>query len=424
MANPNGHKAFSVSSRGIAMTITAAALLFLGISRGELMATLCGVFLSSFLLYSFSLAGIARLLWGKSTTSFGWKHGSPKGFECSVQLRGRSRMAQSLARFVFEIDYQAGENLPFYLCIDLEGLNTTAFPALPPRGNYEGGDPHLRITDYPEFFSFRVPQNGGTVPERLIVIPEPYPVPLPFFPGGKTGIVRGKGVFNRSEDLFDARPYQLGDDPRKINWKLFAHTGKLAVRQGDLLPPPSSEILILINCYIRSPNQRSVREAFDSLIARVAYIAEALLSERRIVSLRFNGHTGEPITVSLDPTDPASPHRLYTYLADVTLTSSVTAESMIRAARPSGIATVFASLPTLALPDARALSEEGIQLALIGPADIVADCVNAASFIRELLFVPDRLGQRGLKVLNGSRPFSFPETHALLAKEGVHAEEI
>ncbi len=420
MAKPKRPIPFSVSLRGIAMVLAATALLLVGVLRGELMATLIGILLFSFLLYSLALAAIARIFWGESAISFGWTHGTPKGFETSVRTFDRNRMVLSFARFALDIEYVAAKESRFFLSVDIAPRTSISYPALPPRGVYEGGTPRLRITDYAGFFSFFVEQTGA-VPERLVVIPDPYSVPRPFLPGGTTGVVRGKGVFNRSEDLFDARPYQIGDDPRKINWKLFAHTGKLAVRQGDLLPPPSSEILFIINCTVRSIDRFEYRAAFDSLISRVAHIAEVLLSERRIVTLKYCGHTGQLETVRLDPSDPASSRRLYTYLADISPTTSIAAEALIRGARPSGIAAVFVSLPTLTHADVKALSDGGIHFALIGPSGFFRGNEGPASFIKRLLVVQDRLNTNGIRK---PRRLSFRETLTLLEREGFHAEEI
>lgn len=36
-----------------------------------------------------------------------------------------------------------------------------------------------------------------------------------------------------STDLFDNRKYYPGDDPRKINWKIYSHTGELQIRQSE-----------------------------------------------------------------------------------------------------------------------------------------------------------------------------------------------
>jgi hypothetical protein len=53
----------------------------------------------------------------------------------------------------------------------------------------------------------------------------------------------------RTDDLIDHRPYIPGDDPRRINWKLYSHgpANSLFVREGETEPPPHSELLILVD---------------------------------------------------------------------------------------------------------------------------------------------------------------------------------
>jgi hypothetical protein len=51
---------------------------------------------------------------------------------------------------------------------------------------------------------------------------------------------------HRSEELFETRRYVPGDDPRKINWKLFARWNELLVRIGEEVPPPRARLV----CYL------------------------------------------------------------------------------------------------------------------------------------------------------------------------------
>ena len=53
--------------------------------------------------------------------------------------------------------------------------------------------------------------------------------------------------FQRTDNLIDNRPYVPGDDPRRINWKLFGHGSGLFVREGEREPPPHSNIFILVD---------------------------------------------------------------------------------------------------------------------------------------------------------------------------------
>ncbi len=65
--------------------------------------------------------------------------------------------------------------------------------------------------------------------------------------GGAGGEVSVRSSLrHRSEELFETRRYVPGDDPRKINWNLFARWNELLVRVGEEVPPPRSSVL----CYL------------------------------------------------------------------------------------------------------------------------------------------------------------------------------
>jgi uncharacterized protein (DUF58 family) len=59
--------------------------------------------------------------------------------------------------------------------------------------------------------------------------------------------VRYKRTRRRSEELLEVRKYFPGDDPRKINWKLFAHSSELFLRIGEETPPPESRFLFILD---------------------------------------------------------------------------------------------------------------------------------------------------------------------------------
>ncbi len=51
----------------------------------------------------------------------------------------------------------------------------------------------------------------------------------------------------RSEELLEVRKYFPGDDPRRVNWKVFAHIGELFLRIGEETPPPESRFLFILD---------------------------------------------------------------------------------------------------------------------------------------------------------------------------------
>ncbi|MDR1899970.1 MAG: DUF58 domain-containing protein [Treponema sp.] len=117
---------------------------------------------------------------------------------------------------------------------------------VPLRGAWYGAYDELSIFDGLGFFrfSFRIPQGGGP---RLLSCPraaEEAPS-LPVRSGGEER--RPDAHYLRSDNLIDHRPYIPGDDPRRINWKLYGHGGDLFIREGEPEPPPHSRLLILID---------------------------------------------------------------------------------------------------------------------------------------------------------------------------------
>jgi len=50
-----------------------------------------------------------------------------------------------------------------------------------------------------------------------------------------------------SEERLEVRKYYPGDDPRRLNWKIYAHLGELVLRVGEETPPPESRILVILD---------------------------------------------------------------------------------------------------------------------------------------------------------------------------------
>ncbi|GHV95657.1 hypothetical protein AGMMS50293_19770 [Spirochaetia bacterium] len=110
------------------------------------------------------------------------------------------------------------------------------------------------FSDYDEFavfdilgffrFAFHLPQSAGV---RLLAGPHAAEEPIPAKARAGESNQKPETSFQRTDNLIDHRPYVPGDDPRRINWKLYGHGGELFVREGEREPPPHSNILILID---------------------------------------------------------------------------------------------------------------------------------------------------------------------------------
>ncbi|MCL2069453.1 MAG: DUF58 domain-containing protein [Treponema sp.] len=132
------------------------------------------------------------------------------------------------------------------------GLQTHSYFPVKERGAYYGERDRFLIFDAPGFFclSLPIPPSGpGHESHRLLALPAPAeePIPLSLKYGGSEA--RNETHYLKSDELTDHRPYVPGDDPRRINWKLYSHApqGDLFVREGEPLPPPHSRLCILID---------------------------------------------------------------------------------------------------------------------------------------------------------------------------------
>lgn len=100
----------------------------------------------------------------------------------------------------------------------------------------------------------------------------------------------------RSEELFDLRKYQTGDDPRRIHWKLFAHLEELFIRQGEEEPPPSGEFPVFFDLTHFggvTPYQDTSEEYLDQFLGRFALWGQEILGKGGTLSLYGAGVPGQ-----------------------------------------------------------------------------------------------------------------------------------
>jgi uncharacterized protein (DUF58 family) len=168
----------------------------------------------------------------------------------------------------------------------------------PRRGEYSGIYDEITISDCFGFFyfSYKIIYKKTA---RLFVTPllEENTIPASGFSGGSTQ--RNENEIVRTDDLIEQRPYIPGDDPRRINWKLYGHSGDLFVREEDREPPPHS-ILVMLVCtevddflYPRSIDEdykdaAAGAEAVDNICAGA--LATALQNGQAGVSVFIGGN--------------------------------------------------------------------------------------------------------------------------------------
>lgn len=311
-------RSFPVSLHGFVYSAAGATLALTGLFRGEIVSSICGTALVLYSLFCLSCATLAYFRNRSRTATLTWEDGS------RVRLAATGKNA-AFADVSYNAHYEVIPETPFtepfYLEVPAMVGESFHRVALPPRGWYRCDEASTVIRDFSDFFRFTISYPESFYPESFCSLPLPESPLQQILPEGKTGVSRGKSTFKRSDDLYEIRPYAPGDDPRKINWKLYAHTGSLMLREGELLPPPSTEYVFLFNTdyptEIRTGSkwrtrntqlsknaQRSIKTHFDSLLNRAAYIACALLEQRRIVSIQVPSENGDYSLQTVHPDDP------------------------------------------------------------------------------------------------------------------------
>jgi len=75
---------------------------------------------------------------------------------------------------------------------------------------------------------------------------------IPFFLESGGEEILQSVVKENSTDFFENRKYYPGDDIRRINWKIFAHSGELHVREVEKIPPKIGKITLLYAPYSKN----------------------------------------------------------------------------------------------------------------------------------------------------------------------------
>lgn len=298
---------FTLTPSGIAALCITALILPLGFIRGELFAFLAGIAFLGYGFFSFVFAISNFIVWKNRTVHLAE---TPSGtYKIIVSKESPSlRFLSLFSKIYFHIVYNA---------LTEQGNTTNKWyyftcPVLPPgeythgeraRGAYIPLKSEIQVTDPANFFIFHILQSELFLPKPLIVFPNPEePYSINFLSGQSTAH-RGKSTFNRSEDLYENRNYIPGDDPRKINWKIYSHTGILALREGELLPPPHTEYALAFNTSKNSLFPKIQTNLFDILVNRASAIA--LNMSKKHIPI-FTLQTSKPFSFSSNSTHEES----------------------------------------------------------------------------------------------------------------------
>ncbi|MBN2439740.1 MAG: DUF58 domain-containing protein [Spirochaetales bacterium] len=93
-----------------------------------------------------------------------------------------------------------------------------------------------------------------------------------------------------NDELLEVKKYYPGDDIRRMNWKIYAHSKELFIRKGEETPPPDSRFLFILDPTV-SPyiSSHFNLDFLDSLIEVIASLMMMVLDNGNILYLSLPG---------------------------------------------------------------------------------------------------------------------------------------
>lgn len=278
-----------ISVHGAIYTAMGTLLLISGLFRGELLSAVCGGLLTLYAGFAAAAVGV---------TAFCWKAQEPElasdgGFTV-IPARSKAVQAGEAMRFppcvpgtaaFYTIEFSLSPNHTVEaaetvetLFIPLQGMQAACYPQHLHRGRYFYKRQHLNIRDFAGFFAVLYMQPPCLSAAYTIV----QPVLLPdkaLSPDLRSRAVNDLPSQERTHELYESRPYFPGDDPRKIHWKLYAHTQTLSIKLGAFEPPPVKRLTIYIEEPIVLKKERvSAAAVYDAFIGRLSGLIVQLLN--------------------------------------------------------------------------------------------------------------------------------------------------
>ncbi|AEF82011.1 conserved hypothetical protein [Leadbettera azotonutricia ZAS-9] len=303
------------------MLITALAFTA-GHLRKELALSLLGAIFLTVLVYTFLIVLVLSLVHKKQALSFsadviaklvtaGGK--AEAHIAKDTEKRRFFRLPGCLIRYEFAFETKDQRHIRHVFDPDIPA-GRTFFP-VKERGCYFGDFDVFSISDALGLFSiaFHLPRDRSP---RLLAAPRAAAeiISLPIRSGGAEQ--RIEPHYRKTEDLTDHRPYVPGDDPRRINWKLYGHgpSGELFVREGESEPPPRARIILLVDTQV-DPGLYTVEEGrrgVDNLCENA--LTAALEFASRGMDMLI-GYTGGAILGENEASGGIAPHDLAAALA-------------------------------------------------------------------------------------------------------------
>lgn len=277
-----------ITRYGAVYTVMGTLLLISGLLRGELLSAVCGGLLTLYAGFAAAAVAVTALCWKSEEPDLASDGG---GFTvtpaCSKTAQSESAKTfppcvPGTAAFYtieFSLSSDPTAETAARLSIPLQGIRTEYHPENLTRGRYFYKRQYLNIRDFAGFFAAAYPQPPCLSVPYIVVQPVLSPQKT-VFPDLRSRAVNDVPSQERMNELYESRPYFPGDDPRKIHWKLYAHTNTLSIKLGAFEPPPVKRLTIYIEEPVCTKKKERALTAsiFDAFIGRLSGVIIELLN--------------------------------------------------------------------------------------------------------------------------------------------------
>lgn len=304
-----------ITVHGAIYTALGVLLFISGLLRGELLSTSCGGLLTLYAGFAATVSGLTAFYWRHEESEIDiCDESSADDTEIAADIKGGSCFivkpcnsgCPSLAATNKTFPFCAVGTAAFYtivfsgiphptakavftVTIPLQKQRTVYHVKQLPRGRYFYKQQYLCIRDIAGFFSvsFKQPLTSHTY------ISAPKMLPLE----KSTAVALRSSALQevpqaRTVELYESRPYFPGDDPRKIHWKLYAHTGNLSIKLGAFEPPPVKRFTIYIEepFLLKEKERALLTPVLDAFIGRIFFLILQLINAGFQCSILLNDY--------------------------------------------------------------------------------------------------------------------------------------
>lgn len=285
---------------GVFMAIIAVMAFIAGTIRSEFSLVLIGAVILIIFVYLYLAVLVLSIIHKKHITAMSARIIPPQisaGQPVEIFFSGTALPEKGLMEFPgvlirYEINADTRDNRNLHFVFDLSGNSQRSSMEVQYRGAYFGKSDVVNIFDILGFFRFSVYVSRNEDLKLAVTPPIADEIlNIPARSGGNE--LREDPNFIRTDDLIDHRQYVPGDDPRRINWKLYGHVRELFVREGEPEPPPKSRLVILIDTSADEMlyDPENGRAGVDILCAYALAIALENSNRGLDVLLGYNGGT-------------------------------------------------------------------------------------------------------------------------------------